>query len=177
MGISVEVGSAFIALIVVSFALTSLDSATRLLRYNLTEVGETIHFKPLRNRVVSSALAAAAIGFFAFYQIGGKAAGLALWQLFGTTNQVLGGLTLLAVTLYLQQRGRNYWVTLIPMIFLLSVTLYAMVLKIRDFWSAAHPEKRDWTLLSVGTLLLVIALWLVVEAILRLRRSPRPQEG
>lgn len=177
MGIPVEVGSAFIALVVVSFALTSLDSATRLLRYNLSEVGETLHFAPLRNRVVSSALAAAAIGFFAFYQIGGKAAGLALWQLFGTTNQVLGGLTLLAVTLYLQQRGRNFWVTLLPMIFLLSVTLYAMVLKIRDFWSPHDPAKREWPLLVVGLMLLLIALWLVVEAILRLRRPPRLRES
>ena len=171
LGVPQHVGSAFIALVVVSFALTSLDSATRLLRYNLSEVGETIHFKPLRNRYVAGALACGAIGFFAFYKIGGKAAGLALWQLFGTTNQVLGGLTLLAVTLYLQQRRRNFWVTLLPMIFLLSVTLYAMVLKARDFY-----RMRNWPLLVVGILLLMIAVWLVIEAILRLRKPAAPVE-
>ncbi len=164
LGVPHDIGAAFIALVVVSFALTSLDSATRLLRFNLSEVGETIHFKPLRNRYLAGALACGAIAFFAFYQIGGRAAGLALWQLFGTTNQVLGGLTLLAVTLYLQQRGRNFWVTLLPMIFLLGVTLYAMVLKARDFYQA-----HNWPLLIVGLVLLLLALWLVLEAILRLR--------
>ena len=58
------------------------------------------------------------------------------------------------------------------MIFLLSVTLYAMVLKIRDFWRGS-----EWPLLVVGVLLFIIAVWLVIEAILRLRRSPQPQES
>ncbi|NNM34663.1 MAG: carbon starvation protein A, partial [Gemmatimonadetes bacterium] len=94
LGVPEDVGAAFIALVVVSFALTSLDSATRLLRFNLAEVGEAPGLGFLRNRFAGSLLACAAIAFFAFYQIGGRAAGLALWQLFGTTNQVLGGLTL-----------------------------------------------------------------------------------
>ena len=72
----------------------------------------------------------------------------------------------MAVTLYLQQRGRNFWVTLLPMIFLLGVTLYAMILKARDFYRA-----HNWPLLIVGLLLLSLALWLVLEAILRLRSS------
>lgn len=169
LGVPEDVGAAFIALVVVSFALTSLDSATRLLRFNLAEVGEAPGLGFLRHRVVGSLVACAAIGFFAFYEIGGQAAGLALWQLFGTTNQVLGGLTLLAVTLYLLQRKRNFWVTLVPMVLLLATTLLAMVAKVRDFWRA-----REIPLLVVGSLLLVLAVWLVVEAILRLRR-PAPE--
>jgi carbon starvation protein len=166
IGVPESFGTTFVALIVVSFALTSLDSATRLLRFNLNEIGEAPALAPLRNRYLSSAVACGAIGFFAFYQIDGKAAGLALWQLFGTTNQVLGGLTLLAVTVYLAQRGRNFWVTLLPMVLLLTTTLVAMVLKVVDFWRA-----REIPLLVLGLLLIVLALWLVVEAGLRLRRG------
>ena len=171
LGVPRNMGENFIALIVVSFALTTLDSATRLLRYNLEEVGETRGLGFLRKRFVGALAACAAIGFFAFYRIDGQAAGLALWQLFGTTNQVLGGLTLLAVTVYLVQRGRNYWISLIPMVLLLGTTMIAMGMKIGDFARA-----REIPLLVVGSLLLLLALWLVVEAILRLRSPLRARE-
>lgn len=164
LGVPVELASTFIALIVVSFALTSLDSATRLLRFNLSEIGEAPGLGVLRRRTVASLVATASIGFFAFYEIDGRAAGLALWQLFGTTNQVLGGLTLLAVTVWLVQNGRNFWVTLVPMVALMGTTLIAMVEKLVDF-----SQQGAWPLLVIGTALLGITLLLVVEAIRRLR--------
>jgi carbon starvation protein len=171
LGVPEELAAGFIALIVVSFALTSLDSATRLLRFNLAEIGEAPGLSPLRNRVVGSVAACAAIGFFAFYRIDGQAAGLALWQLFGTTNQVLGGLTLLAVTVWLIQRKRNHYVTLVPMVALLATTLIAMIQKVRDFAGADQ-----WLLVVLGSVLILITLWLVLEAWLRLR-SMRAQGG
>jgi carbon starvation protein len=164
LGLPEDFAAGFIALVVVSFALTSLDSATRLLRFNLAEIGEAPGLAPLRHRVVGSLAACASIGFFAFYEIDGRAAGLALWQLFGTTNQVLGGLTLLAVTVWLIRRRRNHYVTLIPMIALLATTLVAMVEKVGDFYAA-----REWLLVVLGLLLIFITLWLVVEAWLKLR--------
>ncbi len=99
-----RIAVAFVAVVVVSFALTTLDSATRLLRFNISEIGDTLGWRLLGNRYLSSSLAVGVIAFFAFYEIGGKPAGLALWRLFGTTNQLLAGLALLAVTLYLHQR-------------------------------------------------------------------------
>jgi len=168
LGVPQELGQTFIALVVVSFALTSLDSATRLLRFNLAEVGEARGLGALRNRYFGSLVACASIGFFAFYEIDGQAAGLALWQLFGTTNQVLGGLTLLAVTVYLLQRSRNYWISLVPMVFLLVVTLWAMIENIRRF-----RDEGQTALLLVGSALLVLALWLIVEAALRIRNLKR----
>jgi carbon starvation protein len=166
LGVPEELAAGFIALVVVSFALTSLDSATRLLRFNLAEIGEAPGLSPLRNRVVGSGAACAAIGFFAFYRIDGQAAGLALWQLFGTTNQVLGGLTLLTVTVWLIQRGRNYYVTLVPMVALLATTLIAMGQKVGNFIGDGQ-----WLLVGLGSLLILITLWLVVEAWLRLRST------
>ena len=83
-----------------------LGLATRLLRYNVSEVGETFGISALGNRCVASAVAVAAIWFFAFYQVGGEFAGLVLWQLFGATNQLMAGLALLAITVYLLRRGK-----------------------------------------------------------------------
>lgn len=163
-----RVATAFIAVVVVSFALTTLDSATRLLRFNISEIGETLHLDILGNRYVASFLAVLVIGGFAFYEIDGRAAGLALWQLFGTTNQLLAGLALLVVTLYLYQRGRNAWLTGVPMVFMLVSTVVAMITNLGRFWT--QWSEGGAVLFVVGAALLVMALWLCVEAVLRFRQ-------
>ena len=63
VGFSTDVATTFVAVLVVSFALTSLDSATRLLRYNVAEVGETLGMPALRNRYVASGIAVVRSGF------------------------------------------------------------------------------------------------------------------
>lgn len=165
LGLPLEIGQAFIALISISFALTTLDSATRLLRFNISEMGDTLQLSALSNRYLASFLAVSVIGFFAFYKVDGQATGLALWQLFGTTNQVLGGLTLLTITLYLIQRKRPCWYTAIPMIFMLITTLTAMLIKIRDFWST-----NSYLLLVLGGVILVLSVWLAIEAGMRISK-------
>lgn len=165
LGLPVEAVRTFIAVVVVSFALTTLDSATRLLRFNVEEIGQTLRLKPLGNRWISSTVAAAAIGFFAFYRIDGRAAGLVLWELFGSTNQLLAGLTLLVVALYLIQRKLPAWPYLIPMFFMLLTTLVAMGIKLSEFAAAGQ-----WLLLAVGGSITGTALWLIVEAGLALKR-------
>jgi len=216
LGLSRSLAETFISLIVVSFALTSLDSATRLLRYNLEEISESIRFKPLANRYVASIAAVLAIAFFAFYKVEvkvpiektvvvspaeygtmfkpdgtservllkeaktkkvqsfvkkKKAAGLALWRLFGTTNQLLAGLALLAVTLYLLKRGKPWYYTGVPMVFLLGTTLFAAVQNSISFYNEGA-----WPLFAVGILLIVLAVWLVIEgglAVVRFRKEGR----
>lgn len=162
-----RVATAFVAVVVVSFALTTLDSATRLLRFNISEIAETLGVKLLGNRFVASLVAVVVIAGFAFYEIGGRPAGLALWQLFGTTNQLLAGLALLVVTLYLYERGRNAWVTAVPMLFMLVSTLTAMIDNLERFYG--EWSQGGSVLFVVGAVLLVLAVWLCVEAVLRFR--------
>ncbi|MFQ5507178.1 MAG: carbon starvation protein A, partial [Planctomycetota bacterium] len=114
LGLPADLAAALIAMVVVSFALTTLDSATRLLRFNIEEIGATFKIPGSQNRYLSSLAACAVIGLFAFYEVGGKPAGLALWTLFGTTNQLLAGLTLLLASLYLRHRRWPAWPTAIP---------------------------------------------------------------
>ena len=170
LGIPEAIGGTFVAVIVVSFALTSLDSATRLLRYNVSEMGDTLGVAALGNRYVASAVAIAAIGVFAFIQVDGEFAGLILWQLFGTTNQLLAGLALLAITLYLLRRGKPLVYTAAPMGFMLASTLTVMGTNLVGFWTAGQ-----WLLLATGATVFTLAVWLVVEAALavaRFRRNP-----
>ena len=170
LGIPEAVGGTFVAVIVVSFALTSLDSATRLLRYNVSEMGDTLGVAALSNRYVASGIAVIAIWAFAFIQVDGEFAGLILWQLFGTTNQLLAGLALLAVTLYLLRRGRPLVYTAAPMVFMLLSTLTVMSTNLAGFWNAGQ-----WLLLATGATIFTLAVWLVVEAalaVVRFRRNP-----
>ena len=171
LGFPAELATVGVAVLVVSFALTSLDSATRLLRYNVTEIGETLGVAVLGNRYAASAIAVAAIWFFAFFQVRGEFAGLVLWQLFGTTNQMLAGLALLAITVYLLRRGKPIVYTLAPMLLVLVSTLSAMSINLTEFWTDAQ-----WTLLVTGTAILVLAVWLAVEAWIAVRRFRRGGE-
>ncbi|MDH5720174.1 MAG: carbon starvation protein A [Spirochaetia bacterium] len=168
-GISIEFGKGLLAFVVVSFALTSLDSATRLLRYNIEEMATFIKEDKIRrffqNRYISSFLAVLAIGFFAFFEIKDASgnslpAGKVLWQLFGTTNQILGALALFLASIYLYSRKKNPLYTLIPMIFVLFSTIIAMIENIILF-----IEKDGMAdILVVAVVLLVITVWLLYEA-------------
>jgi carbon starvation protein len=165
LGIPIDIAGTFIAVIVVSFALTSLDSATRLLRYNVSEMGETLKVPALANRYAASGLAVVSIWFFAFVEVNNDYAGLILWQLFGTTNQLLAGLALLAITLYLMRRGKPLAYTGIPMVFVLATTLTAMTVNLTEFWYSSQ-----WVLFFTGITIFSLAIWLTIEAILAVRR-------
>ncbi len=168
LGVPSNLAVAFVAIIVVSFALTTLDSATRLLRFNVSEIGASLRLRFLGNRFVATTIACAAICFFAFYKIDGKPAGLVLWTLFGITNQLLAGLALLVVSLYLHQRGRNAIYTALPMVFMLVSTLTAMVEKLKVF-----KEKEQHLLLVVGLALFLIAVGIIIEGIRAFARRDR----
>ncbi len=170
LGIPEAMARNLIAVVVVSFALTTLDSATRLLRYNIEEIGATLRIRALGNRYLTSSLAVGAISFFAFYKIDGKSAGLALWQLFGSTNQLLAGLALLVISLYLIERRRFALPYLIPLVFMMVTTVIAMTTNLRKYYAEGNS-----TLLFVGGIISFIAVWLVVEAVIALRRYWRSE--
>jgi carbon starvation protein len=174
LGIEKNLAAAFIAVVVVSFALTTLDSATRLLRFNVSEIGESLRMKFLGNRYVATAIAVGAICFFAFYEItdaktgASKPAGLVLWTLFGVINQLLAGLTLLVATLYLKQRGRAWGFTGFPMLLMLTSTFVALFTKVNDFWRDGQV-----LLFVVGCMLILIGAGIVVEGIRTHLRNDR----
>ncbi len=154
-------GRTFLAVTIVAFAMTTLDSATRLLRFNVEELGQALKLPWLSNRYMASAIAVAGIAFFALVP-----AGKTLWTLFGTTNQLLAGLTLLTVSVFLFKLRRPVIYTMIPMIAMLSVSVWAMVLSLERFW---HEEK--WSLAVVSVIVLAMSAWLIVEAVLSFCRG------
>ena len=86
------------AVMIISFAATSLDTACRIQRYIIGEFGVTLKMKTLENRYVGSFIAVASAFLLMITSDGGKG-GLAIWPLFGATNQMLAGLTLILICL------------------------------------------------------------------------------
>jgi len=168
LGVPLDYAAAFISVVVVGFAMTSVDTGARLLRFNLEEIGQTIGVKALGNRYIATFLAVAAIGFFAFFKVDGKPAGLFLWTLFGTTNQILAGLTLLTVTIYLYRKKKPILYTMLPMLLVLGATIAGMVMGI-----FGALEKEQWTVAIVGAAIFLLAGWVLVEAMLVVKKVRR----
>src|SRR5690606_34761448 len=101
LGIPSGPSQVLVAVMVISFAATSLDTGVRIQRYILTELGEIYGIKVLQHRYVSGLIAVAMP--LALYLSGKEKA---LWPLFGATNQLLAGLSLVVVTVWLRKSGR-----------------------------------------------------------------------
>jgi len=150
---------------IAAFTGTTLDTATRLQRYVITELASTVRFRPLTTTHGATSVAVLSAAALALAQSGGKG-GLMLWPLFGASNQLLGGLALLVTTVYLVRQGRNSLVTGIPMVFMLLMTGWAMIENFLDFW-----ETGQWHLVIINAVILVLDAWMIVEAVAVLRRS------
>lgn len=127
-GISVSVGTVFVILAFSAFALTSLDTATRIGRYMFQEMTTRADGtkSPLNNMYVATAITVALSALLLSYGY------QKIWPIFGSANQLLAGLSLLAVSAWLAKSGKKNFMTVIPMVFMFAVTLTALVLVCRN---------------------------------------------
>lgn len=157
LGIPAEIAQTFIAVMVIAFAATSLDTGARIMRLILAEIGETSGITLLANRHVAAAVGIGAALVLALTEGGGKG-GLALWPLFGTTNQLVAGVTLLVVTAWLRNQGKPTLYTGIPCVFVALVTLVAMLGEL-----SGHIQAGRVLLMLTAGLILVLDIWLLFE--------------
>lgn len=171
IGIPAGVATIFAAVVVISFAATTMDTGVRLQRYIVAELASEYRLPKLGNRWVATLIAVVSCAILAL-GIDRGAGGMRLWPLFGTTNQLTGALSLLVVTLFLIRLGRPIWVTVVPMAFLFVMTTWAMVLNLLRYWTDSQP-----LLLGVGGAIFVLELWLIFEALAALARRGRELAG
>lgn len=164
LGISVEFASIVMAVIIISFAATTLDTAVRIQRYILHEIGVVYGLRFLKNRFIAGFIGA----FSPLILILGGNHWISLWPMFGASNQLLGTLSLLVISIYLFKRKSNGYVTLIPMLFLSLVTFSSMFLNVVGF-----IEKQNWLLTSVSSFMIVLSLWILFEGFLALKHLRR----
>ncbi|MFC1586794.1 carbon starvation protein A [Planctomycetota bacterium] len=161
-----------LAIVVISFAATTLDSACRIQRYIIGELGGALKIKMLKNRYLGAAIAAFTPLILAFMKASPGAGGnpKAYWQLvwpiFGACNQMLAALALLLLTLYLACKGKKYIYTLIPFIFMTAITATAMACNIKEFLQPGPGLPPNYLLLVISVALLALSLWITVEGIL-----------
>lgn len=165
LGIPLNVAQVLASVMVISFAATTMDTGLRLQRYVITEVGDIYRVPVLKKPLVATLIAVGTCLLLAFgSQAGGElgSGGFIIWPLFGTTNQLLAALSLIVVSVFLRSLGRNAWPTMIPMIFLLVMTVFAMIIQVGQWWGInATP---NYLLAVLGSLILVAAIWMVLEA-------------
>jgi carbon starvation protein len=164
IGIPHSVATIFAAVVVISFAATTLDTSVRLQRYIIAELGAEYGLKAIQNRWIATTIAVVSCGLLALGLDRG-AGGMRLWPLFGTTNQLLAGLSLLILTLFLLRLRRPIWITVIPMGFLLFMTTWAMVLNLLRF-----VRESQTMLLVVGGAIFALEMWLLFEGAVAVRR-------
>ncbi len=126
LGLPSVMGIAIMGVFIASFAGTTLDSATRVQRYIISELVATTRFKRLSNKWIATGIAVFTAAVLAFSAGASGKGALLLWPLFGAVNQLLGGLALLVGTVYLHKKGGVKWlITAIPCGFLMGITLWA----------------------------------------------------
>jgi len=172
IGLDTEISQTLLTVMAVLFAGTTMDTGLRLQRYIFQEWGNIYNIKWMEKAAPATFLAVGSCLLLAFGAGGADGSGgLLIWPLFGTTNQLLAGLTLLVITTMLVKLGRPMYVTLIPLLFLLVMAIYALLIQLMTFY-----QKSDWFLLSLDLVVLVAAIWISLEAastLTRLRREQR----
>ena len=166
-GMEVTVAATLLTVMAALFAGTTMDTGLRLQRYIFQEWGEIYNIGWMRKALPATLLSVASCLILAFGAGGADGSGgLLIWPLFGTTNQLLAGLTLLVITVMLVRRGRPTFYTLGPLVFLLVMTLAALLMQLRDFF-----EKENWFLLGLDLVVLVAAVLVTLECVAALRRA------
>lgn len=166
-GMDAGVAATLLTVMAALFAGTTMDTGLRLQRYIFQEWGEIYQQKWLTRPLPATLLAVTSCLLLAFGAGGADGSGgLLIWPLFGTTNQLLAGLTLLVITIMLVKRGRPAIYTLAPLVFLLVMTLYALLIQLKSFY-----DKSDWFLLGLDLVVLVAALLVTLECAAALKRA------
>ncbi|AQQ09787.1 Carbon starvation protein A [Sedimentisphaera cyanobacteriorum] len=168
IGIPAAVGTTLMGVFIASFASTTLDTSVRLQRYVVGELAQDFKISWLKNRWTATSLAVLTAAGLAFANGAGGKGALVLWPLFGSANQLLAALALLVITLYLRTKGgKKFIFALIPCIFMLIITNWAMVLNEIRF-----AENGNILLVAIGGLVFLLALWVTIEAGIVFARRP-----
>ena len=165
LGIPQSFANTLMAVLVISFAATTLDTAMRIQRFILNEFGKAANIKILSNKYLGTLIAVLPALLMAFWNIEdptsgiSRQAGWVLWPIFGASNQMLAALTLMVLTLYFWKKRKPILPLLIPMILLMIITFSALMVNAISFYGINN------TLFILTILLIVLIIWMLFEGI------------
>ena len=147
-----------------TFVFDTLDVSLRLGRYIVQEL-----FKiPGKTGAVVGTLATIAVPFICVW-MAPKGSWNDFWTLFGASNQLLAALGLLAITAWLYKARRRIAFTLLPMLFVLVITLWALIKMVVGNFSTANGFDVKFVNGAASLALIALAVYLVVTAFVKLR--------
>ena len=155
------------AVLIISFAATTLDTATRIQRFIISEIGTAIKFPLLQNKYIATVCAVVPAIILTMWAIPDPVTGSmkqtawVLWPIFGASNQMLAALTLMILTLYFWQRKKPVLPLFIPMLFIMVITFTSLILKAQAFYAQGNN-----LLLSINLIMILLILWMVLEGLL-----------
>lgn len=163
LGISSALAVGIVAVMVACFAATTLDTATRLQRYVIQELGAAINIAPLQNKYVATTCAVVVgLSVALIPGPGGPGTGgLILWPLFGAVNQLLAGLAFLVIAFYLIRHNKPVWFLVVPGALMVILPAWAMTSQIIGW-----VQDQNWLLAGIGIAIEVLQVWMIVEATL-----------
>lgn len=167
LGIPLKMGIAIMAVLVASFAATTLDTATRLQRYVIQEIAQTANIKPLTNRYIATAFALILAAAVALFQGKGGpgSGGMTLWPLFGATNQLLAGLAFMVIVFYLVRRNKPIWFAFLPMVVMLLMPAWAMLHQMFNPTTGWWFEGK-YLLFGFGLVIEALQVWMIAEGVI-----------
>jgi carbon starvation protein len=147
-----------------TFVFDTLDVATRLGRYLIQEL---IGLKTLVGAALATLVTVGAPALI--LSMAGEGSWIKFWTLFGASNQLLAALTLLSVTMWLKQSGKRVAFTVVPMIFVLVITLWALISI--SFASYQQASGFDSSMLNgiFSAALIVLALFVAGQFLMKLK--------
>ena len=154
LGLSQSLSTTLIVVLVVSFAATTLDSATRIQRYIITEFGSATKISLFENKYIATLISIIPAYFIAT----NSELRNELWQTFGASNQMLAALTLMILSIYFWKKKRNIIPLLIPMIMIMAITVSALIIKLN--------QSKTTLLYSINGVLIVLIIWMIFEGLI-----------
>ncbi|STD39085.1 carbon starvation protein A [Corynebacterium striatum] len=173
LGISTSLSATILATMAVLFAATTMDSGVRLQRFVVQEIGEIMGFKI--GALGATSIAVGIAFALTFSQGADGSGGMTIWPLFGTTNQLMAGLSLAVIMVILTHLRRPTWPVAIPLIFVTAMSLWAAVKQLGTLWAA-----QNWLLFAMDVVIVVAAVWVIVEvigAVSAARKAPPVEWG
>ena len=171
LGLPGSFATTLMAVLVVSFAATTLDTATRIQRFIICELGAATRVKPLSNRYVATVLALAPALLLVFGTATDPSSGQQkqiawiLWPIFGASNQMLAALTLMVLAMYVWRKKRPVLPLVLPMLLITGITVTALILE-----TGAFLKQENWLLVGLNGVMLGLIVWMLVEGALCLGR-------
>jgi carbon starvation protein len=147
--------ASFAIMVLNAFILTTLDTATRIGRYLTQEL-----FR-VKNKFLATLVVVALAGW-----LGLSGEWNEIWPVFGSANQLIAALTLIVASSWLLSRKKKALFTIAPMAFMLVTTMAALVLKIIEYAKA-----RNFILLPIAIVLVILAVFIFIEAITTIRKK------